>query len=220
MARRKRMAVGGTVFHVMNRAVGRRTIFPTSADYHSFQGLLFETVEKQATRLCGYCIMPNHWHLVLWPEKDDELPRFMHRLTCIHAMRWRKHTETVGNGHLYQSRYKSFAVQDDDHYLTVMRYVERNALRGGLVPSAEAWPFSSLHRREIGATGLAEGPRVLPTDWTERVNRPQTKAELAAVERSVRREVPFGSASWKKRSATALGLDVTKRPRGRPKSSR
>jgi putative transposase len=166
--------------------------------------------------------MPNHWHLLLWPRKDGELSDFMHWLTLTHTQRWHAHYQNVGAGHLYQGRFKSFPIEADEHYLSVLRYAERNALRAKLVARAEAWRWCSLWRRVQAQAAappleLHAGPVPLPATWVKEVNRPQTEAELAALRRSVTRGQPFGSAAWVERTASKLGLASTLRPRGRPK---
>jgi putative transposase len=124
----------------------------------------------------------------------------------------------VGYGHLYQGRFKSFPVEADEHFYTVARYVERNALRADLVAQAEDWRWGSLwRRRQKSAPLLTEWPVPLPRNWRQLVNRPETAAELAAVRRSLQRNSPFGSDAWTTRTASALGLTSTLRPRGRPK---
>ena len=87
--------------------------------------------------------MPDHWHFVLWPERDGDLGRFMHHLTVTHTARWKQHKKQVGFGHLYQDRYKSFPIESDDHFYQVVRYVERNPLRATMVRRAEHWQYSS-----------------------------------------------------------------------------
>ena len=124
------------MFHVINRGNGRMTIFDDESDYAAFERVMAETMERKPMRLLAYCLMPNHWHLVLRPRKDGDLGRFMQRLTVTHVRRWHEHRHTAGEGHLYQGTYKSFLVAQDEHYLSVCRYVERNALRAGLVPRA------------------------------------------------------------------------------------
>ena len=125
------------VYHVLNRGVGRQRLFEKPADYAAFEGLMEETLEKSPMRICSYLLMPNHWHLVLWPERDGDLAAFMQRLTVTHVTRWQKHKRRVGEGHVYQGRFKSFPVQEDDYFYQVVRYVERNALRATLVDRAE-----------------------------------------------------------------------------------
>lgn len=95
-------------------------------------------------RLCGYCIMGNHWHLLLWPIGNGDLSEFMRWITLTHTQRFHISHGTVGIGHLYQRRFKSFPVQDNGHYLTVMRYIEANPLRAELVKRAGDWLWSSL----------------------------------------------------------------------------
>ena len=171
-------------------------------------------------RLLSYCVMPNHWHFVVWPRRDGDLSEFFRWLTVTHTQRWHAHHRTSGTGPLYQGRFKSFPIQADDHFLTVCRYVERNALRANLVERAEAWQWSSLWRREQGgaASCLADWPLRRPPDWLDFVNGVQTESEVAAVRRCVQRGSPFGGPKWTNATATKLGLESSLRPRGRPKN--
>ncbi len=221
MPRIARIAPAGMVFHALNRRVDRKTLFFTDSDYRAFEMVLEEVVAFVGIRLCAYCLMPNHWHLVLWPSQNREMPRFMHRVTVTHSMRWKTFHDTIGAGHLYQSRYKSFPVQADEHYLTVVRYVERNALRANLVERAEDWPFSSLWRRQSFTIEddplLSPGPVRLPDNWVERVNRAETSAELEALRTSLLKGKPYGAASWREKTSRELKLPL--RPRGRPRKA-
>lgn len=221
MPRTARVAPGGMVFHVLNRSVDRKTLFHDATDFLVFEQMLVKAVEVVGIRLCAYCLMPNHWHMVLWPSRDGQMSRFMHRLTLTHTIRWKTRYDAVGHGHLYQNRFKSFPVQSDEHYLTVVRYVERNPLRANLVERAEDWPFSSLRRRVFGTEDilLSAGPVSLPLDWVERVNRPGTAAELEALRASANRGTPYGSDDWQMETARELALESSMRPRGRPQKS-
>ena len=129
MPKRLREASGGVIYHVLNRAVGRMKLFEKERDYLAFEKVLAETYERTAIRILAYCVMPNHWHLLLWPREDGELSEVMRWLTVTHTQRWHSHFHTAGTGPVYQGRFKSFPVQSDEHFLTVARYVERNALR-------------------------------------------------------------------------------------------
>jgi putative transposase len=113
MPRTARVAPGGMVFHVLNRANAQARIFAEDADYAAFERVMQQTLAKKPMRILGYLIMPNHWHLVLWPERDGDLAQFMHRLTISHVRRWHLHRKTVGCGHLYQGTYKSFRRKGD-----------------------------------------------------------------------------------------------------------
>src|SRR5256885_13680123 len=112
MPRKARRSVGGIVYHVLNRANGRRTIFRRDGDYAAFLRALAEAKARvRGVRLLAWCAMPNHWHLVTWPTSDGELSEFMRRLTQAHAQRWRVAHGTVGHGALYQGRVQSFPLQ-------------------------------------------------------------------------------------------------------------
>src|SRR5688572_18072309 len=133
MSRPLRNAPGGLVYHVLNRSIERMRIFREDADYAQFERALMAATAHVDMRLLAYCVMPNHWHLVLWPRRDGDLSRFMARLTHRHAIGWREARGSLGVGHVYQGRFKSIPVQSDSHLLTLCRYVERNPLRAGLV---------------------------------------------------------------------------------------
>lgn len=162
------MAPGGLVYHVLNRANGRREIFQSAGDYRAFEEALAEVQGRVPMRLLAWCLMPNHWHLLLWPECDGELSDFMRLVTLTHTQRWHAFRRSAGTGHLYQGRFKSFVVQNDSHFLTVCRYVEANALRANLVRRAEAWRWCSLSPHSHGASGdrprLHEWPVERPRD--------------------------------------------------------
>ena len=124
MARAPRNAIDGGIYHVLNRGNCRMDIFSKPGDFQSFLKLLEEGRRHHGMRILGYCLMDNHWHLVLWPRHGRDLSRFMAWVSTTHVRRWREHRRSAGEGHLYQGRFKSFLIQDDRHFLTVLRYVE------------------------------------------------------------------------------------------------
>ena len=223
MPRRARIAPGGLVYHALNRAVARLPLFRKNGDYAAFVEVMHEAMQRHPTRLLSFCLMPNHWHMVLWPREDGELTRFLRWLTHTHTMRWHAHYHSAGTGHLYQGRFKAFPVETDDYFYTVVRYVERNALRARLVERAEEWRWSSLWVRGSGDAKtqslLQSWPMAMPRNWRQLVNRPQTEAEEQALRRAVNRGTPFGSDAWQQRVIRRLGLAYTIRPRGRPKKT-
>jgi len=222
MARPLRVSAGGFVYHVINRRAGKRRIFRSQGDYIAFEKALTQAAARfPGVMILAYCLMPNHWHLVLWPKKDGELSRFMQWLTVTHMRRWHAHRGSAGNGPLYQGRFKSFVIQQDEHLLIVIRYVERNALRAKLVERAEGWLWSSIARRTRGSAPswlvpLSHWPVEPPDNWTRQVNHPQTDAELAALNQSIKRGAPFGDAKWQKQTVIRLNLQSTLRNPGDP----
>jgi putative transposase len=160
--------------------------------------------------------MPNHFHLVAWPLADGQLSRWMHWLLSSHVRRY--HLRYGTSGRIWQGRFKAFPIQQDSHLIAVLRYVERNPLRAGLVPRAEGWAWSSLRYFHAIAKPrfLHPGPIDRSDDWIILVNRPQTEEELNRVRQAANRESPFGNEEWRWATANRLGLQWTLRRRGRP----
>jgi putative transposase len=208
------------VFHALNRAVARQTIFREPADYDALIRILRAVRERVSMRVLAYCVMPNHWHLVLWPRCDGDLSEFLRLLTVTHVQRWHAAHGSSGTGSLYQGRFKSFPVQTDEHFLTVCRYVERNPVRAGLVTRAEDWPWSSAAKACNAESSLDEWPLPAPPEWKTWVNKPLRDAERAALRRSVAAGTPFGNDRWRRSVAQTLGLGSSLRSRGRPRSAR
>lgn len=208
---------------MLNRRVGRLPLFEKPADYAPFETILAEAHSRTGIRLAAYCLMPNHWHLLLWPRRDGELSEVLRWITVTHTQRWHAHHHTAGTGPVYQGRFKSFPVQTDEHFLTVARYVERNAVRAKLVTRAEDWQWSSVWRRGQGGpklmSWLSAWPVPQPRDWMAQVNRLQSASAVETLRVSVQRGRPFGEDSWVRRMAKRCGMDSTLRPRGRPKGS-
>lgn len=223
MPKPRRTNIGGLLYHVLNRANARMPIFEGEGDYAAFLRIVAEAHEKVPMRLLDYCLMPNHWHFVMWPHRDGDLSRFMHWLTLTHATRWQTAHQVIGMGHLYGSRFKNFPVEDDRYYLTVCRYVVRNPLRAGLVNRAEEWPWSSLHQRlkgiNDGRPPLTDGPLAYPDNWLDVVNTRESEEELKTLRRCVHRGIPFGKDSWVALVARQMGIPLTPRPRGRPRKT-
>lgn len=219
MPRVERIDVGGLVYHVINRANARVQIFDADEDYQLFETILEEGAERTGMHLLAYCIMPNHWHLVLYPQRDGDLVAFMSWVSNTHTRRWHVAKRTIGGGHLYQGRYKSFFCQDDAHFLTLARYVERNAKRANLVGKAEQWRWSSVWRREQGTQKqkklLSPWPVPYPREYLSWLNEPQTVTEEEAITRAIVKSSPFGSEQWTHGMVKKYGLEQTLNPVGR-----
>jgi putative transposase len=142
----------------------------------------------------------------------------MQWLQTTHVRRYHERYHTAG--HVWQGRFKAFPIQEDEHLLTVLRYVERNPFRAGLVPGVADWAWSSLrlHEQRDRPAWYSEGPVRRGRNWAAYVARPQTDAELVALRRSVQRGVPYGGERWQKKTIRSLGLESTVRPRGRPRN--
>jgi putative transposase len=200
--------MGGFVFHVFNRAARRFVLFTDTEDYRTFEEALRDALRRVPIRLLCYCVMPNHFHLVLWPESDEQLQQFMHRLTAVQAQRWRMSRQSVGGGAVYQGRYRAVAVEPGFHLIRVCRYVERNALRARLVDRAEQWPWGSLWKREHRATDieLAPWPTARPEPWCDIVNAPSPAEDLELLRQAIRRGEPIGGPRWREEATLALGI--------------
>jgi len=214
MPRAARDSLGGYCYHVLNRGNGRRTVFHKEGDYAAFLKLLGEAGERVDVRLLAFCLMPNHFHLALWPRRDGDLSEYMMWLTTAHVRRYHQHYHS--SGHVWQGRFRAFPIQEDDHLLTVLRYIERNPVRAGLVERAEAWRWSSAAPAREGLPVLTPSPVRHSVDWLRYVNEPQTEAEVERLRECIRRRRPYGNELWTRTIAGTMGLGASLRPRGRP----
>jgi putative transposase len=217
MPRRSRVGTAGLIFHVINRGAKKTRLFDCSADYAAFENLLFATRERVQIPLLTYCLMPNHWHLVLWPERDGDLSTFMQLLTFVHAQRWNQHRALCGAGAVYQGRFKAIAVQNDAHFLRLCRYVEANPIRAGLVDDPLEWRWSSFWRREHHCADqfLNPWPSHVPKDWAARLRASAPDDEVITIRNAIIKNVALGTEAWTIDTAARLGRSI--RARGRPK---
>ena len=220
MPRPLRQVLGGLCYHVLNRGNGQAQVFHKQQDYQAFMDMIADACQRVPMRVPAFCLMPNHFHLVLWPQDDGVLSAWMQWLTTSHVRRY--HRYYGGSGHVWQGRYKSFPIQSGTHLYVVLRYVERNPLRANLVSDATDWEWSSLQwwseKRHLPFPG--GWPVERPAAWVEYVNGVESAAELEALRCSVRRGRPFGDVGWVTRMVQRMGLESTIRPRGRPKQKR
>ena len=220
MPRTARASVGGICYHVINRGNARRDVFLKDGDFQAFLKAIGHACIEIPMPVLGFCLMSNHFHLVVQPKDDGDLSRWMHWVLNTHVRRYHKHYHS--SGHVWQGRFKAFPIEEDEHLLSVLRYAERNPLRAGLVRRAEQWRWSSARywQEEEGRPSyLVAGPVKRPRHWLEWVNQPLTLKELAAIRHSVTRGTPYGGSAWVEHTAQRLGLESTLRPRGRPPKS-
>ena len=216
MPRIARGETAGGIYHIINRGNMRMQIFDDPEDYHYFQELLKTGLNKESVELHAYCLMPNHFHLLLVPKGEGSLSRLMQWIMTSHVRYY--HNKNKTSGHIWQGRYKSFMVEQESYYLTLMRYIEANALRAGLVERAEAWEYCSLYDRSVGGKEIIDEPlMILHDDWTEYVNEPIYNQELIKIRNSVNRQAPLGETQWQEEIANRYGLLSTLKNRGRPK---
>jgi REP element-mobilizing transposase RayT len=147
-------------------------IFVRRSDYRAFLQVIREGLEKHDVQLVAYCVMSNHWHMVLEPAGTEALVRFMQWVTATHAIRWRHHHKTIGQGAVYKGRYHSTALGGITDVVGTCRYVERNALTAGLVRRAEDWPWGSLsdRLRPSPAVPLRSARFLASQAWIDYVN--------------------------------------------------
>jgi len=220
MPRTARAVVGGFCYHVLNRANKKARVFHELADYEQFLALIARGQDRLHLPILAACLMPNHVHLVVRPTDGSDLARWMHWAFTTHV-RW-YHAKYATTGRVWQGRFKAFVVQQDHHLTTLMRYVERNALRAKLVDRAEDWEWGSLAWRRSARPrlALAPSPVPLPSYWRDLVNEPQSDAELAELRTCANRQRPFGASDWVNQQVSELGLESSMTRVGRPSRSR
>jgi putative transposase len=227
MPRPLRPIADGLIYHVINRGNNRQKVFRKGADFLAFLKALFDLKERKPFELYGYCLLDNHFHLLLRPE-GDTISRIVQSLLVSHTQRYHKHYRS--GGHVWQGRFKSPVIQGDEHLLNVLRYIEANPLRAGVVTRAERYPWSSYRAHGLGEANelvdslltyeeLSPYAAVRQRKWAEKVHLPMDGQIEAAIRRSNATGLPYGERRWVERLAGELELDLAIRPRGRPKGS-
>ncbi len=179
MPRRPRASAFTGYYHVVNRSVRKATLFETRRDYIAFLSVLKLGLEKYQAPLVSYCVLANHWHLLLGPIEKPELSRLLRWVTATHATRWHRFRGTNGTGPVYQGRFHSTPIHELESIIPLTRYVERNARSAGLVSRAEDWRWCSLSQRlkQSCRVPLSQS-RLLSTQlWVDYVNAVITARE-------------------------------------------
>ena len=218
MPRLLRVSPDGFVQHVLNRGDHRETLFHKPGDFRAFLLAVAEAARRVPMRILAYCIMRNHFHLLLWPHRGSDLPVYMHRLMAIHISRYLRHYPPASPGHIYQSRYTNPIVETGPSVLAVAKYIEANALTAGLVKRAEDYPWSSASpsASDDDRPILAEWPVPKPAEWLTLLNLRTPAQDLKQIQRSAARGTPYGSPAWVDRMVKTYSLEHTIRRRGRP----
>ncbi len=228
MPRLPRPVADGLLYHALNRGNNRGAVFDTAEDYKTFLHALGQTQRRYPFRLHGYCLMTNHFHLLIAPEPGVSISRILQSLTVAHT--WHYHKGQGTSGRVWQGRFKSPVIQDDDHALVVLRYIEANPLRAGMVSDLAAYPWSSYGAHGLGRNDpllsplpvwqtLRRGDAERQAWWRRWAHTPLTEKELSAVRRSVVSGRPYGGEAWVKATAAAIGFRLEQRPRGRPRKA-
>ena len=217
MPRRRRTSPDNSIHHILNRGNRRQTIFHKPGDYEAFMNILAETLDHVAMRILAVCLMPNHFHLVLWTRTGTDLSAYMRWAMNAHVRRHHQHYGTTGLGHVYQGRFKNFMIQSDAHLYNVLRYVEGNAQRAGLVADARLWRWSSLAMpyTPAGRAYLSPWPVPRPDNWADLVNTGLRADELRRMQHSVSKGTPYGDEGWVKTMVRLHGMESTLRIAGR-----
>jgi len=192
MPKRPRLILPGSVHHIVNRGNDKKVIFPEPVDYGSFLALLREARERFNVKLYAYCLMPNHFHLVVWVANLAAISAYMHFVQCLHACDLRRCDRSRGHGHIFQRRYWNKPVEGNGYLMTVMKYVEANPVRAGLTDWAHKWEWSSMWDRVTGERDLLHpSPISLPDDWPTVVTVPLQTPDLERIRRPLKRGRPI-----------------------------
>jgi putative transposase len=228
MARRPRLIGDDLVYHAINRGNNRAVVFTDDDDRRAFLEAIGRTREKYPFRLLGYCLMSNHFHLLLSPDSGQSISRILQSLTVTHT--WRHHKRHRSSGHVWQGRFRSPAIERGAHLLAVLRYIEANPVRARMVADPAEYPWSSFQRHGLGEPdplldGVPDWEAMGRTDrercsrWRRFVVAARSRRDLEPIRSSLRSGRPYGSEIWVAATARRLGVDLNPRPRGRPRKT-
>lgn len=224
MARLARVVVPNRPHHITQRGNRRQRTFFCDDDYRAYLDLMCEWCDKHEVRIWGYCLMPNHVHLIVVPPTANALCRAI-------GEAHRRYTRRVNfrkawRGHLWQGRFSSFPV-DSGHLLAAARYVERNPVKAKLVKSASAWPWSSAATHVSGKPdGIAETAWLTKRiagwgcTWAEHLRKADDKDFAAMMRLHENTGRPMGDKPFVRKLEALLGRSLLPGQPGRPKKSR
>lgn len=217
MPRIARGLADNQIYHIINRGNRREAVFHDNYDYEKFLKLLIESKEKYAVKIYAYCLMPNHFHLVIYTKYADSLSQAMHWISSSYVRYYNKRYNI--SGHLWQGRYKSFIVQEDSYLLVLLKYVEANPKRARIVKDCIDYKYSSANNRIKNNENLItdEVPILLPDDWYTYINSDEKITDIESIRNCINRQAPLGDKNWKYMVSKKYNLESTINPRGRPK---
>jgi len=222
MGKVPRVDIAEHYYHVLNRGNAKQQIFFDESDYRMFESVLLLGIKKFDIEVYAYCVMPNHFHFVLKTLSDGEMGRFMQWITLTHTSWIHVKNDSVGYGHIYQGRYKSFVIEDDIYLQAVLRYVEQNPLRAGLVTNLEEWVWTSFYKRKYYTGKLAKNLTVHPYQQSKEyetfVSELLPENVYSELKKSSTKGKPFGSEEWVNTTIEQYGLQATIRTVGRPRN--
>jgi putative transposase len=221
MPRVARSVFAGVAHHVTQRGNRRENVFFSDEDRHIYLAWLHEYCLRHGVQVLAYCLMPNHVHLVLIPEREDGLERVLKPLHMRYAQRVNR--KRGWKGHLWQGRYFSSAL-DEAYLWAALRYVERNPVRAKLASRAESyrWSSAAAHCKIRSDELLTKEPSLVkqlnaPGDWSAWLAEGDRPDELERLRNHVERGLPCGTDRFIQKLEWAAGRLLRNRPRGRPK---
>lgn len=203
MARTARCVIVGAPHHVVARGVNRHKLFESGFEKRRYLERFARIAEAEGVLVHGYCIMDNHVHWLLTPQRANSLARLFQRLHSWWAMEYnRKHGRA---GHLFQNRYHSTPIEKGDYYWTALRYIELNPKRANLCSDLQAWEYSSARAHLSGKQDPIV--KLIDNEWRRRFSRtqwrdflnvaaPQHLQQEAQLRRSLSGNRPCGGARW------------------------
>jgi putative transposase len=217
MPRIARGLADNQIYHIINRGNRRETVFHDNYDYDKFLDLLSTAKETYNINIYAYCLMPNHFHLVVFTPLADSLSKAMHWISSSYVRYYNKRYQI--SGHLWQGRYKSFIVQEDIYLLILLKYVEANPKRAKIVNDAIKYKYSSAYNRINNIKDIIDTPPIiLPDNWQEFINEKENKVDIDTIRNCINRQAPLGDQNWQEKVVKEYGLESTINPRGRPRS--
>jgi putative transposase len=206
---RVRNIADNSIQHITNRGNDKKVIFPQPIDYGSFLVLLREARERFDVQLFSYCLIVTHFHLVVRAANLEAISAYMHYIEREHACDLRSCYRSKGHGHIFQRRYWNDPIESDAHLLRVMRYVEANPVRAGLVARPHDWEWGSFWDRVTGERDIIHpAPFGLPPDWETIVSFPMDKLDLETIRHPKKIGRPKATDGTRKSEAGSLIIET------------
>jgi len=217
MPRIARVIAEGYPHHIIQRGNNKQAVFFDDHDRRFYLELLKKYSQECQSKVHAYCLMNNHVHILVTPQRNDSIAKTMQKLSLRFTQHINKKFKRTGR--LWECRFYSSLVDREEYLWSVCKYIERNPVRAKIVNNPTQYAWSSANK--IGKNDMFESiwDESQKMEYSEYLNRPENEEQVCLIRKNTHSGRPIGSAEFIERMSKILNIDLSTRPKGRPKKN-